>query len=100
MSANPRADHDWKDKVLRRERFADFAYTLARINWDFFTTFTYKNPLPRPVVRGAMVWRWCQDVSKFSGVPYKNLLIASRLPAASRAATPARPATHWAPPPS
>jgi hypothetical protein len=78
MSANPRADHDWKDKILRRERFADFAYTLARINWDFFTTHTYKNPLPRPVVRGAMVWRWCQDVSQFSGVPYKNLLIALR----------------------
>jgi hypothetical protein len=78
MPANPRVDHAWKDKILRRERFADFAYTLARINWDFFTTHTYKNPLPRPVVRGAMVWRWCQDVSKFSGVPYKNLLIALR----------------------
>jgi hypothetical protein len=72
MSANPRADHQWADKIRRRERFADFAYTLARINWDFFTTLTYKDPLPRPVVRGAMVWRWCQDVSKFSGVPYKG----------------------------
>jgi hypothetical protein len=78
MAANPRVDHQWADKIRRRERFADFAYTLARINWDFFTTHTYKNPLPRPVVRGAMVWRWCQDVSKFSGVPYKNLLIALR----------------------
>ena len=78
MSANPRADKFSMDKIHRRERFADFAYTLARINWDFFTTHTYKNPLPRPVVRGAMVWRWCQDVSQFSGVPYKNLLIALR----------------------
>lgn len=25
-----------------------------------------------------MFWRWCRDVSKFSGVPYKNLLIALR----------------------
>jgi hypothetical protein len=78
MSANPRADHQWKDKILRRERFADFAYTLARVNWDFFTTHTFKNPLPRPYVRGAMFWRWCRDVSEFSGVPYKNLLIALR----------------------
>jgi len=78
MSNNPRADHQWKDKILRRERFADFAYTLARVNWDFFTTHTFKNPLPRPYVRGAMFWRWCRDVSEFSGVPYKNLLIALR----------------------
>ncbi len=78
MSTNPRADHQWKDKILRRERFADFAYTLARVNWDFFTTHTFTNPLPRPYVRGAMFWRWCRDVSKISGVPYKNLLIALR----------------------
>lgn len=78
MSANPRADHQWKDKILRRERFADFAHTLARVDWDFFTTHTFKNPLPRPYVRGAMFWRWCRDVSEFSGVPYKNLLIALR----------------------
>jgi hypothetical protein len=37
MSANPRADKFSMDKIHRRERFADFAYTLARINWDFFT---------------------------------------------------------------
>ena len=78
MSSQPRADRQWHDKIMRRERFTDFAYTLARINWDFFTTFTYKNPLPRPDVRASMIWRWCQDVSKFSGVPYKNLLIALR----------------------
>ena len=78
MSANPRADHQWKDKILRRERFADFAYTLARVDWDFFTTHTFKDPLPRSYVRGAMFWRWCRDVSGFSGVPYKNLLIALR----------------------
>ena len=78
MANNPRADHQWKDKILRRERFADFAYTLARVNWDFFTTQTFKNPLPRQYVRGAMFWRFCRDVSGFSKVPYKNLLIALR----------------------
>src|ERR1035438_2883869 len=78
MSANPRADHDSMAKIHRRERFADFAYTLARINWDFFTTHTFKNPLPRESVRKAMFWRWCRDVSRISGVPYKDLLIALR----------------------
>jgi hypothetical protein len=78
MSSNPRKDHQWKEKILRRERFADFAYTLARVDWDFFTTHTYKNPLPRPYVRGAMFWRWCRTVSEISEVPHKNLLIALR----------------------
>ncbi len=78
MSANPRADKFSMDKIHRRERFADFAYTLARINWDFFTTHTFKNPMPRESVRKAMFWRWCRDVSKISGVPYKDLLIALR----------------------
>jgi hypothetical protein len=66
------------DKIHRRERFADFAWSLARINWDFFTTQTFKNPMPRESVRKAMFWRWCRDVSKISGVPYKDLLIALR----------------------
>ena len=71
MSANPRADRNSMAKIHRRERFADFAWSLARINWDFFTTQTFKNPLPRESVRKAMFWRWCRDVSKISGVPYK-----------------------------
>jgi hypothetical protein len=78
MLANPRADKESMAKIHRRERFADFAYTLARIDWDFFTTHTFKNPLPREFVRKAMFWRWCRDVSKVSGVPYKDLLIALR----------------------
>ena len=78
MSANPRADKFSMDKIHRRERFADFAWSLARINWDFFTTHTFKNPLPRESVRKAMFWRWCRDVSKISGVPYKDLLMALR----------------------
>ena len=78
MSKNPRADHQWKDKILRRERFADFAYTLARIDWQFFTTHTYKNPLPRQETRLSMFYQWAREVSKISGVPYGRLLIALR----------------------
>src|ERR1017187_2158509 len=78
MPANLRADHFSMAKIHRRERFADFAHTLARVEWQFFTTHTFNNPLPKPYVRGAMFWRWCQDVSAISKVPYKNLLIALR----------------------
>jgi hypothetical protein len=78
MAANPRADHDWLDKIRRRERFADFAYTLARVDWDFFTTHTFINPIPKPYTRVAMFWRWASDVSKICKVPLKNLLIALR----------------------
>ena len=78
MSSNPRADHQWLEKIKRRERFADFAYTLARIDWQFFTTHTFKNPLPRQDVRYAMFYRWLRDVSKVSKVPYGRLLMALR----------------------
>jgi hypothetical protein len=66
------------DKIYRRERFADFAHTLARVEWQFFTTHTFNNPLPKPYVRGSMFWRWARDVSEISKVPYKKLLIALR----------------------
>ena len=78
MSANPRADHGWLDKIRRRERFADFAYTLARVDWDFFTTHTFINPIPKPYTRVNMLWRWASDVSKICKVPLKDLLIALR----------------------
>ena len=78
MSANPRGDHDWLNKIQRRERFADFAFTLARIDWHYFTTHTFKNPLPREYERKAMFWRWASEVSKVCKVPLKNLLIALR----------------------
>ena len=78
MAANPRADRNSLEKIHRRERFADFAHTLARIDWQFFNTHTFGNPLPKPYVRGSMFWRWCRDVSEISGVPYKDLLIALR----------------------
>jgi hypothetical protein len=78
MTRNPRADRDWLDKIRRRERFADFAHTLARIEWDYFTTHTFINPIPKPYTRVAMFWRWASDISKVCGVPLKNLLIALR----------------------
>jgi hypothetical protein len=78
MSANPRADHDWLNKIQRRERFADFAYTLARVDWDFFTTHTFINPIPKPYTRVSMFRRWAYDVSKICKVPLKSLLIALR----------------------
>ena len=65
-------------KIHRRERFADFAHTLARVEWQFFNTHTFGNPLPKAYVRGSMFWRWARDVSEISKVPYKNLLIALR----------------------
>ena len=55
MSNNPRADHQWKDKILRRERFADFAYTLARVNWDFFTTPYVQESITQAIRAGCNV---------------------------------------------
>jgi hypothetical protein len=78
MARNPRADRDWLDKIRRRERFADFAHTLARIEWDYFTTHTFINPIPKSYTRVAMFWRWASDISKACGVPLKDLLIALR----------------------
>lgn len=77
-SRNPRADQDWFKKLGRRERFADFAYTLARVDWTFFSTHTYSNPIPRISVQWSMFWQWCQDLSKVCKVPYNSLLIALR----------------------
>jgi len=48
------------------------------VDWGFFTTHTFKNPLPRSRERVAMFWRWASDVSKICKVPLKNLLIALR----------------------
>lgn len=78
MSANPRADKDSLNKIQRRERFADFSHTLARVQWDFFTTLTFKNPLPKESVRWSMFWRWARHVSEICEVPHKSLLFALR----------------------
>ena len=78
MTRNPRADHGWKDKILRRERFTDFAYTLARIEWQFFITHTYSNPIPKRSVCVAWFWQFCREISEVCEVPYNRLLIALR----------------------
>ena len=78
MANNPRADHFWKEKLQKRERFADFAYTLARIDWQLFTTHTFKNPMPRLSVQYDMYYRWLYQVSKVSKIPYGRILMALR----------------------
>jgi hypothetical protein len=78
MSNNPRADHDWKIKILRRERTGDFAWTLSRMEWDIFSTLTFKNPIPHTKICYGMAWRWVRRLSEISGVPYNHLLIALR----------------------
>lgn len=60
------------------EKAADFAYTLARIEWDTFNTLTFKNPIPKTSICFGMAWRWCRAISEISGVPYNRLLIALR----------------------
>lgn len=78
MANNPRADHFWNEKLQKRERFADYAYTLARIDWQLFTTHTYKNPMPRLSVQYDMYYRWLYQVSKVCKVPYGRILMALR----------------------
>ena len=78
MAKNPRADHFWNEKLQKRERFGDFAYSLARIDWQFFTTHTYKNPMPRLSVQYDIFYRWLYQVSKICKVPYGRILMALR----------------------
>ena len=78
MSNNPRVDPEWKEKILRRERSGDFAYTLSAIVWDTFNTNTFTNPVPRPSICWGMLWQWARAISEVSGVPYNRLLLAVR----------------------
>lgn len=78
MAKNPRADRNWQESWLARERSADFAFTLGRISWDLFTTLTFKGTIPRPGICYGQAWRWCREVSEVCGIPYKSLLIALR----------------------
>ena len=61
-----------------RQKAGDFAFTLAKIEWDTFNTLTFKNPIPHISICYGMAWRWCHAISKVSGVPYNRLLIALR----------------------
>ena len=78
MAHNPRIDRDWRDPWLRSGRSADYAITLARVQWDLFTTPTFKGCVPRPNIAFGLVYRWCRGIAEHSGVPYKNLLLAIR----------------------
>lgn len=55
-----------------------FANTLALLPWQVFSTYTFKNPLPKERCRWRLVWRHLHQVSEFLGVPYSRLLIAVR----------------------
>ena len=78
MSKNPRADRDWFQKLQSRERLGDFAHTLSRIDWDIFSTLTFRDPIPRPHVCYGMAWQWCRALGEAAKVPYNRLLIALR----------------------
>lgn len=78
MAKNPRADRNWQESILARERSADFGFTLGRIKWDIFSTLTFQGTLPRPSICYGQAWRWLREVAEVCGVPYKSLLIALR----------------------
>ena len=78
MAKNPRIDRDWRDPIRKSEIATDFGFSLARIQWDFFATPTFKGTVPRPNIAYGMAFRWLQEVTKVCGVPYKRLLIALR----------------------
>jgi hypothetical protein len=78
MAKNPRIDRDWRDPIRKSETATDFGLSLARIQWDFFATPTFKGTVPRVNIAFGMAYRWLQEMSKVSGVPYNRLLIALR----------------------
>ena len=47
MAKNPRIDRDWRDPIRKSETATDFGLSLARIQWDFFATPTFKGNVPR-----------------------------------------------------
>lgn len=63
---------------LRHERRLDFAYTLGRVQWDFFATLTFRSPVPRCSVAHGMAWRFLREVAAITSTPYSSLLIALR----------------------
>lgn len=74
MAKNPRIDRDWREPIRKSEITTDFGLSLARVQWDFFATPTFKGNVPRANIAYGMAWRWLQDC----GVPYNRLLIALR----------------------
>ena len=78
MACNPRIDRDWRDPIRKSEIATDFGLSLARIQWDFFATPTFKGNVPRANIAFGMAFRWLQETAKVCGVPYNRLLIALR----------------------
>ena len=78
MAQNPRIDRDWREPIRNSEIATDFGISLARIQWDFFATPTFKGTVPRTNIAYGMAFRWLQELAKVCGVPYKRLLIALR----------------------
>jgi len=78
MSANPRADSNWRKPWVRSEVATDYSIILARVPWEFFGTPTFKGCVPRPDVCLSMFEKWKRAVCESFGVPQKRLLVALR----------------------
>jgi len=78
MAKNPRIDRNWRDPIRKSEIATDFGITLARIQWDFFATPSFKGTVPHTNICYGLAFRWLQELAKVCGVPYKRLLIALR----------------------
>ena len=78
MAKNPRIDRNWRDPIRKSEIATDFGITLARIQWDFFATPSFKGTVPHVNICYGLAFRWLQELAKVCGVPYKRLLIALR----------------------
>ena len=78
MAKNPRIDRDWRDPIRKSEIATDFGITLARIQWDFFATPSFKGTVPHTNICYGLAFRCLQELAKVCGVPYKRLLIALR----------------------
>jgi hypothetical protein len=78
MAKNPRIDRNWREPVHRSQVGTDFGITLARIQWDFFATPSFRGCVPRVNICYGLAFRWLQELAKKGDVPYKRLLIALR----------------------
>src|SRR5208283_5288443 len=78
MAKNPRIDRNWRDPIRKSEIATVFGITLARIQWDFFATPSFKGTVPHTNICYGLAFRWLQELAKVCGVPYKRLLIALR----------------------
>ena len=78
MAKNPRIDRNWRDPIRKSEIATDFGITLARIQWDFFATPSFKGTVPHANICYGLAFRWLQELAKVCGVPYNRLLIALR----------------------